>query len=47
VMAFGMIVIIGTPFLLHRGPSLKADAQANPGRLAQRGPVPEVSSGRR
>jgi glutamate:GABA antiporter len=47
VMAFGMIVIIGTPFLLHRGPSLKADAQPDPGRLAQRGPVPEVSSGRR
>jgi len=47
VMAFGMIVIVGTPFLLHRGPSLKADAQANPRRLAQRGPVAEVSSGRR
>jgi hypothetical protein len=47
VMAFGMIVIIGTPFLLHRGPSRKADAQADPGLLAQRGPVPEVSSGRR
>lgn len=31
VMAFGMIVIIGTPFLLHRGPSLKADAQADAG----------------
>ena len=26
-MAFGMIAIIGTPFLPHRGPSLKVDAQ--------------------
>ena len=47
VMAFGMIVIIGTPFLLHRGPSRKTDTQADAGLLAQRGPVPEVSSGRR
>jgi glutamate:GABA antiporter len=31
VMAFGMAVIIGTPFLLHRGPSLKADSQFDPG----------------
>jgi amino acid transporter len=31
VMAFGMLVIIGTPFLLHRGPSLKADGQVDPG----------------
>jgi glutamate:GABA antiporter len=30
VMAFGMIAIIGTPFLLHRGPSLKVDAQVDP-----------------
>ena len=30
VMAFGMITIIGTPFLLHRGPSLKVDAQVDP-----------------
>jgi amino acid transporter len=30
VMAFGMIAIIGTPFLLHRGPSLKHDGQADP-----------------
>jgi amino acid transporter len=34
VMAFGMIAIIGTPFLLHRGPSLKKDAQADPNLLA-------------
>jgi len=27
VMAVGMIAIIGTPFLLHRGPSLTVDAQ--------------------
>ena len=31
VMAFGMLVIVGTPFLLHRGPSLKADSQVDPG----------------
>ncbi len=37
VMAFGMIVIIGTPFLLHRGPSLKSDAQADPHLLAPAG----------
>ncbi len=30
VMAFGMLVIVGTPFLLHRGPSLKADSQVDP-----------------
>jgi amino acid transporter len=30
VMAVGMIAIIGTPFLLHRGPSLKTDAQVDP-----------------
>jgi glutamate:GABA antiporter len=30
VMAFGMIAIIGTPFLLHRGQSLKVDAQVDP-----------------
>ncbi len=34
VMAFGMIAIVGTPFLLHRGSSLKADAQADPNLLA-------------
>ena len=33
VMAFGMIAIVGTPFLLHRGPSLKVDAQADPNLL--------------
>ena len=37
VMAFGMIAIIGTPFLLHRGPSLKSDAQADPHLLAPAG----------
>ena len=30
VMAVGMIAIIGTPFLLHRGPSLKVDARVDP-----------------
>ena len=30
VMAFGMIAIIGTPFLLHRGPSLKSDTREDP-----------------
>ena len=34
VMAFGMIAIIGTPFLLHRGPSLRVDAQADPSLVA-------------
>ena len=38
VMAFGMIVIIGTPFILHRGPSLKADGQVDPNLLAQQTP---------
>ncbi len=33
VMAFGMIVIVGTPFLLHRGPSLTYDAQEDPNLL--------------
>ena len=33
VMAFGMLAIIGTPFLLHRGPSLKSDAQVDPNLL--------------
>ncbi len=30
VMAFGMIAIVGTPFLLHRGPALKTDAKVDP-----------------
>ena len=30
VMAFGMIVIVGTPFLLHRGRALNVDAQVDP-----------------
>ncbi|MFY9930463.1 MAG: amino acid permease [Streptosporangiaceae bacterium] len=38
VMAFGMIVIVGTPFLLHRGPSLKADSQEDPNLLTQQTP---------
>jgi hypothetical protein len=25
-----MIAIVGTPFLLHRGPSLKVDGQVDP-----------------
>jgi glutamate:GABA antiporter len=29
VMAFGMIAVIGTPFLLHRGPSVKTDTRAD------------------
>ena len=36
VMAVGMIVIVGTPFLLHRGPSLMVDGQVDPG-LAEPG----------
>ena len=34
VMAFGMIAIVGTPFLLHRGPSLRSNAQKDPHLLA-------------
>ena len=34
VMAVGMIAIIGTPFLLHRGPSLTVDAQEDPSLVA-------------
>jgi glutamate:GABA antiporter len=34
VMAIGMIAIIGTPFLLHRGPSLTVDAQTDPNLVA-------------
>jgi glutamate:GABA antiporter len=34
VMAVGMIAIIGTPFLLHRGPSLTVDTQPDPGLVA-------------
>ena len=30
-MAFGMITIIGTPFLLHRGPSTTTDTRTDPG----------------
>ena len=29
VMAFGMIVIVGTPFLLHRGPSVKTHTRTD------------------
>ena len=31
VMALGMITIVGTPFLLHRGPATKTDTQTDPG----------------
>jgi glutamate:GABA antiporter len=31
VMAFGILVIVGTPFLLHRGPSSHEDMQVDPG----------------
>jgi glutamate:GABA antiporter len=34
VMAVGMIAIIGTPFLLHRGRSLTVDAQVDPNLVA-------------
>jgi glutamate:GABA antiporter len=34
VMAVGMIAIIGTPFLLHRGPSLTVDARPDPNLVA-------------
>ena len=30
VMVFGMILIVGTRFLLHRGPSLKVDIRVDP-----------------
>ena len=32
VMAIGMITIVGTPFLLHRGPSTTTDTQTDPPR---------------
>ena len=41
VMAFGMIAIVGTPFLLHRGPSVKVDTQADPNLL---GPVADPAA---
>jgi glutamate:GABA antiporter len=34
VMAVGMIAIIGTPFLLHRGPSITVDTRPDPNLLA-------------
>jgi amino acid transporter len=37
VMAVGMIIIVGTPFLLHRGPSLMVDGQLDP-NLIEPGP---------
>jgi glutamate:GABA antiporter len=37
VMALGMTAIIGTPFLLHRGPSLKNDTQPDLGLLTLAG----------
>jgi hypothetical protein len=33
-MAVGMIAIVGTPFLLHRGPSLTVDTQPDPNLVA-------------
>ena len=33
-MAAGMAAIIGTPFLLHRGPALKTDAKVDPNLVA-------------
>jgi amino acid transporter len=30
VMVFGMVLIVGTPFLLHRGPSARVDTQMDP-----------------
>ena len=30
VMAFGLTAIVGTPFLLHRGPSARVDTQVDP-----------------
>jgi glutamate:GABA antiporter len=30
VMVFGLILIVGTPFLLHRGPSLRVDTRVDP-----------------
>ncbi len=36
-MVFGMTAIIGTPFLLRRGPSLKSDGQVDPRLLASAG----------
>ncbi|MBV9207094.1 MAG: amino acid permease [Actinobacteria bacterium] len=35
VMVVGMSINLATPFLLHRGQSLKVDAQADPGLVAQ------------
>ena len=30
VMVFGIILIVGTPFFLHRGPSVRVDMQKDP-----------------
>ena len=38
VMALGMITIIGTPFLLHRGPSTTTDTRTDPGLGTPQGP---------
>jgi hypothetical protein len=35
-------VIVGTPFLLHRGPSLKGDSQVDPGLAGPEEPGPEA-----
>lgn len=34
VMVVGMSINIATPFILHRGQSLKVDAQSDPGLVA-------------
>jgi amino acid transporter len=38
VMAFGIVVIVGTPFLLHRGPAAWSDTRVDP-NLAMEGTV--------
>ena len=42
VMVFGMVLIVGTPFVLHRGPSSRVDTQVDPG-LAMEGVVESLS----
>lgn len=37
VLVLGMILIVGTPFLLHRGPSLHVDTHADPNLAAEEG----------
>ncbi len=42
VMAFGMIVIVGTPFLLHRGRSSRVDTRLDPNLVVTDDAVKEV-----